>query len=130
MSAADETQKYKIAISVDTTFLGRKSFEDGERFVFSYTITISNKGDVPATLLKRYWLIKDGDERVEEVRGDGVVGEQPYLLPGEAFRYTSGTFLESPVGTMEGHYHMIADDGNNFEAEIPRFHLTAQSYLH
>ncbi len=127
---SEATPKYDFHIAVDTNFVERRRVEDGERYIFTYTITISNIGNVAAKLLRRYWLIHDGQERVEEVRGDGVVGEQPHLFPGQSFRYTSGTLLESPVGTMEGVYYMIADDGNNFEAKIPRFVLTANPFLH
>ncbi len=127
---SENTSKYSIHVSVATQFVERRKFEEGERYVFAYTITISNTGSMPAKLLNRYWLIRDGETRVEEVRGEGVVGEQPHLQPGEAFRYTSGTLLESPVGTMQGTYDMIADDGNAFEAQVPQFILTAEPYLH
>lgn len=127
---SDSKPRYDMHIAVDTRFIEYRQFQDGNRYIFTYTITISNIGSVAAKLLKRYWLIHDGQERVEEVRGDGVVGEQPHLSPGEAFRYTSGTLLESPVGTMEGVYYMIGDDGTKFEAEIPRFVLTAEPFLH
>ncbi len=123
-------KNYDIQIKVQPRFVERGTFEDSERYVFSYTITILNTGSVGSKLLSRYWHIRDGEERTEEVRGEGVVGEQPHLLPGEAFQYTSGAVLESPVGTMEGVYYMIADDGNHFEVNIPRFVLSASQYLH
>jgi len=88
------------------------------RYVFSYTITIRNEGEVPAKLLTRHWVITDANGRVQEVRGDGVVGEQPYLKPGQGFRYSSGAVLETPVGAMQGSYQMVADDGATFDANI------------
>ena len=98
--------------------------------MFSYTITIHNEGDIPARLLSRHWLITDGDGKREEVRGEGVVGEQPYLKPGEKYRYTSGTVLDTPVGTMEGSYQMLADDGVKFEADIAPFTLSMPHTIH
>ena len=103
--------------------------EDG-RFVFAYTITIRNEGGTPARLLTRHWIITDANGKVQEVRGDGVVGEQPHLKPGEHYRYTSGTMLETPVGTMRGSYQMIADDGVEFDADIPQFTLSMPRTLH
>jgi len=98
--------------------------------VFAYTITIRNEGEVAAKLLTRHWIITDADARVSEVRGDGVVGEQPYLKPGQGFRYSSGAVLETPVGTMQGSYQMIADDGARFDAPIPAFRLAMPGMLH
>lgn len=99
-------------------------------YVFSYTVTIRNDGDQPARLLTRHWIITDGDGQVQEVRGDGVIGEQPHLQPGEGFQYTSGTFMNTPVGTMHGSYQMISDDGEAFDAEIPSFTLSVPNILH
>ena len=103
--------------------------EEG-RFVFSYTITLVNRGSVSAQLLSRHWVITDADSQVEEVRGDGVVGEQPVLNPGEGFRYTSGAVIETPVGTMHGSYQMVAEDGQQFDATIPEFVLSVPRTLH
>jgi len=100
------------------------------RSVFAYTITIRNEGEVPAKLLTRHWIITDANGRVQEVRGDGVVGEQPYLKPGQGFRYSSGAVLETPVGTMQGSYQMITDDGAKFDAAIPAFRLAMPGMLH
>lgn len=121
---------YDIHVSVETHYLDHRSSPNEDRFVFAYTITITNHGRVGAQLLRRHWIVKDSDERVQEVRGDGVVGEQPHLLPGESYQYTSGTVLETPVGTMEGSYQMIADDGAQFDATIPLFVLSAKQTLH
>jgi ApaG protein len=98
--------------------------------VFSYTITIRNEGEIPAKLMTRHWVITDADGQVREVRGDGVVGEQPYLLPGQGFRYSSGAVLETPVGAMHGSYQMVGDDGAHFDAPIPAFRLAIPGMLH
>lgn len=121
---------YEIGVKVDTLFLPSESDPDENRYVFAYTITIENQGTVPAKLLTRHWIITDANGKVQEVKGDGVVGEQPHLRPGEGFQYTSGTMLETPVGTMEGSYQMLADDGENFDAEITVFTLAAPRVLH
>ena len=124
-----ETQ-YEIDVQVDTMYLPSESDPDDNRYVFVYTIAIENQGTVPAQLLTRHWIITDANGKVQEVKGDGVVGEQPHLKPGEGFQYTSGTMLETPVGTMEGSYQMLADDGENFDAEIKAFTLSAPRVLH
>ena len=98
--------------------------------MFAYTITIQNKGRQPAKLLTRHWVITDSNQKVQEVRGEGVVGAQPYLKPGEGFQYTSGTMLPTPMGTMGGSYQMLADDGTTFDAEIPEFLLCTPRTLH
>ncbi|HET7125870.1 MAG TPA: Co2+/Mg2+ efflux protein ApaG [Lysobacter sp.] len=126
----DEHSDYALEISVATQFLDEQSDPDGERYVFAYTIRIRNLGRLPAQLLDRHWLITDGNGKVEEVRGEGVVGEQPRLEPGEAFTYTSGAVLETAVGTMEGSYHMSGDDGTEFDAPIPPFTLAVPRTLH
>lgn len=120
-----QNEPHKIDIQVQTAYLDGESAPDQDRYVFSYTITIRNSGSVPAKLLTRHWVITDANQRVQEVRGDGVVGKQPYLRPGEAFQYTSGTMMETPVGSMRGSYQMVADDGAHFDAEIPMFTLHA-----
>lgn len=119
-----------IHIQVATSYIDDQSEPDADRYVFAYTITISNSGNAPAKLINRHWLITDANGKIQEVRGEGVVGEQPYLRPGEEFRYTSGTVLETPVGTMEGEYEMIGDDGESFLAPIDRFSLAVPRVLH
>jgi len=123
-------EKHQIQIDVRTVYLPGQSAPDDDRYVFAYTVTITNSGSVPARLVTRHWIITDANERTQEVRGEGVVGEQPYLLPGSSFQYTSGTILETPVGTMKGSYQMIADDGTAFDAEIPSFTLSIPRTLH
>lgn len=100
------------------------------RYVFAYTITIENIGEAAAQLISRHWIITDANGKVEEVRGDGVVGEQPVLVPGETFRYTSGAVLETPLGTMHGSYQMVDQDGTQFDAPIPAFRLAVPNALH
>ena len=122
--------RHKINIEVETNYLDDQSEPRELRYVFAYTITIRNEGEVPAKLLTRHWIITDANGRVQEVRGDGVVGEQPYLKPGQGFRYSSGAVLETPVGTMQGSYQMVADDGAKFEAPIAAFRLAMPGMLH
>jgi len=121
---------YAFEIEITTRFLDEQSRPGEDRYVFAYTIGIRNTGDVAARLLDRHWIITDANGRVEEVRGDGVVGEQPWLRPGERFEYTSGAVLETSVGTMQGSYGMLADDGTRFEAPIPAFTLAVPRTLH
>jgi ApaG protein len=122
--------RHKIRVEVETSYLEDQSEPRERRFVFSYTITIRNEGEVPAKLMTRHWVITDADGHVREVRGDGVVGEQPYLLPGQGFRYSSGAVLETPVGAMHGSYQMVGDDGARFDAPIPAFRLAIPGMLH
>jgi ApaG protein len=122
--------QHKIRVEVETSYLEEQSEPRERRFVFSYTITIRNEGEVPAKLMTRHWVITDADGHVREVRGDGVVGEQPYLLPGQGFRYSSGAVLETPVGSMHGSYQMVGDDGARFDAPIPAFRLAIPGMLH
>ena len=126
----DEHSDYALEISVATQFLDEQSDPDGDRYVFAYTIRIRNLGRLPAQLLDRHWVITDGNGKVEEVRGEGVVGEQPRLEPGEAFTYTSGAVLETAVGTMQCSYHLSGDDGTEFDAPIPAFTLSVPRTLH
>ncbi|MDH3715577.1 MAG: Co2+/Mg2+ efflux protein ApaG [Gammaproteobacteria bacterium] len=121
---------HDIRIDIETTYVESESLPDEDRYVFAYTITIRNEGIVPAKLLSRHWVITDANGKVQEVRGEGVVGEQPHLKPGEGFQYTSGTMLETPMGTMTGSYQMVADDGSTFDAQIPEFLLTTPRTLH
>jgi ApaG protein len=122
--------KYHIAIDVETAYIPAQSSPDENRYVFAYTITIQNQGGIPAKLLTRHWIITDANGKVQEVRGEGVVGEHPHLQPGQGFRYTSGTMIETPVGTMRGSYQMVADDGHRFDALIPQFTLSMPRMLH
>jgi ApaG protein len=119
-----------ISIEVETHYLAEESAPTDEHYVFAYTITIRNNGDTPAKLLTRHWVITDGHGKVQEVHGEGVVGEQPHIGPGDTFRYTSGTVLDTPVGTMEGSYQMLSDNGGHFDAPIPRFTLIQPHSLH
>ena len=119
-----------VSVEVETAYLEDQSEPREHRFVFGYTITIRNDGKVPAKLLTRHWIITDANGRKQEVRGDGVVGEQPHLKPGQGFRYSSGAVLETPVGAMQGTYQMIGDDGERFDAPIPAFRLAMPGMLH
>jgi ApaG protein len=121
---------HKISVDVETAYLEEQSDPIEERYVFSYTITIRNEGRTSARLLTRHWLITDANGKVQEVRGDGVVGEQPYLKPGQGFRYSSGAVLETPVGVMQGSYQMVAEDGERFDAPISPFRLAMPGVLH
>lgn len=125
-----EDKKYEIDIIVRTTYLPEQSDETLDRYVFAYTITIANTGMVAAQLISRHWIIEDGGDDAQEVRGLGVVGEQPLLKPGDSFEYTSGTAISSPVGSMKGSYQMIAEDGLRFDASIPEFTLSVPRILH
>ena len=120
----------QINVDVDTLYIESESSPVNSQYVFAYTITITNTGTEAAKLITRHWMITDANGLVEEVRGDGVVGEQPHLKPGEGFQYTSGAVLKTPIGTMSGSYQMVADNGNNFEAEIPEFILSSPRTLH
>src|SRR6201985_2727275 len=119
----------KIRVEVETSYVDEQSDPNEHRFVFSYTITIRNEGEVAARLLKRHSIIPDANGKVEEVRGDGVVGEQPHLQPGQGFRYSSAAIIETPVGVMQGSYQMVADDGEAFDAPIAPFRLAMPGVL-
>ncbi|MDE1886292.1 MAG: Co2+/Mg2+ efflux protein ApaG [Xanthomonadaceae bacterium] len=121
---------YSIRVSVTTRFLDDQSEPANNRYAFAYTINIANTGSMPAKLLTRHWIITDANGRVQEVHGDGVVGEQPRLKPGEGFEYTSGAILETAVGTMRGSYQMLADDGRRFDAAIAPFTLSIPRTIH
>lgn len=121
---------HQIEVEVENEFIPGQSSPDEKRYVFAYTITISNRGSVPAKLLTRHWLITDGNGEIQEVRGDGVVGVQPHLKPGQSFQYTSGTIIKTPVGTMQGSYQMVADDGSKFDAVIAPFSLAVPGLVH
>jgi len=121
---------HAIEVQVRTRFLPDQSAPDERRYVFAYTIRVHNAGRVAARLLSRHWIITDDEGKVQEVRGEGVVGEQPWLRPGEDFEYTSGAVLETPLGTMQGSYQMLADDGTRFDAPIAPFTLSIPRMLH
>ena len=122
--------RHPIDIQVRTRYLDEQSAPEQNRYVFANTIQLRNRGPQPAQLLSRHWIITDANGRVEEVRGEGVVGEQPRLRPGEGFEYTSGAVLETAMGTMRGAYQWVADDGTPFEATIPQFILSIPRTLH
>ena len=121
---------YSIKVAAQAFYLEEQSDPAHDRYVFAYTVLIQNQGNVAARLLSRHWIITDANSKVEEVRGEGVVGEQPYLRPGEGFQYTSGAILDTSVGSMQGSYQMLADDGATFDAEIPPFVLSIPRTLH
>jgi len=125
-----EAKRYEIDVSSVTQYLPDQSDENASRYVFAYTITIRNTGNVTAQLISRHWIIRDAQGQEQEVRGLGVVGAQPVLKPGESFEYTSGTSVATPVGTMRGSYQMVAEDGTRFEAAIPEFTLSVPRVLH
>ncbi len=121
---------HEISIRVESSYIEAQSAPANNIFAFSYTISIHNSGKAAAKLLNRHWVITDAEGKVQEVRGEGVVGEQPHLQPGEAFRYTSGTLLATPVGSMQGEYEMVDDSGQRFVATIPPFSLAKPNSLH
>lgn len=121
---------HRIRVDVETIYLDARSDPEEHRYVFAYTITVRNDGTTPARLLARHWVITDANGKVQEVRGDGVVGEQPYLKPGQGFRYSSGMMIETPVGSMQGTYQMIDDTGLAFDAPIAPFRLAIPGVLH
>ena len=125
-----DNQKYRINVVAVPEFVSEQSNPDNDHFVFAYTMTIRNTGSVAAQLVSRHWIITDGNNEVQEVRGLGVVGQQPLLQPGESYQYTSGSSLTTPLGTMKGRYQMVAVDGTHFEAEIPEFVLASPHTLH
>jgi ApaG protein len=121
---------HRIRVDVATSYVEDQSNPTEGRFVFAYTITIRNEGQVAARLMTRHWIITDANGKVQEVQGEGVVGEQPYLKPGQGFRYSSGAILETPVGVMQGSYRMVADGGEVFDAPIAPFTLAMPGMLH
>jgi len=123
-------RKYDITVAVKTAYLPEQSDPARSTYVFAYTIKITNTGEIAAQLISRHWIITDADSQVQEVKGLGVVGQQPLLQPGESFEYTSGTSLATAVGTMRGTYQMVAGDGKTFDAEIPQFTLSMPRVLH
>jgi ApaG protein len=125
-----DTKKYEIAVAAHATYVADQSDPSRDQYVFAYRIKVTNTGTVSAQLMNRHWIITDGEHRVQEVKGQGVIGQQPVLKPGESFEYTSGTQLPTPVGTMRGTYQMVAEDGHAFEATIPPFTLSVPRILH
>jgi ApaG protein len=123
-------KKYEITVTTRTTYVPEQSDTERGRYVFAYTITLKNTGTVAAQLISRHWIITDANNHTQEVRGLGVVGEQPTLRPEDSFEYTSGTAIATPVGTMRGTYQMVGDDGLQFEAAIPEFTLSIPRVLH
>jgi ApaG protein len=125
-----DSSRFDIGIEVITDYVSEQSEPSADRYVFAYTITITNNGNLPARLVSRHWIITDANGKVQEVSGDGVVGEQPHLDPGQEFRYSSGAVLETPVGAMQGLYRMEGDNGVNFDAPIAPFTLAVPGVLH
>ena len=121
---------HDIAVKTRTLYIADQSDPANDRYVFAYTITITNTGSAAAQLISRHWVITDATDKVQEVRCKGVVGEQPHLRPGESFEYTSGSAIATPVGTMRGSYQMVADDGTQFDVTIPEFTLSMPRVLH
>lgn len=120
----------RVSVHVQSQYVASQSSPDDERYVFAYTITIRNLGRSSVQLLGRYWLITNGNGRETEVQGEGVVGEQPLIAPGNEFQYTSGAVIETPMGTMQGHYVMVDEQGDTFHIEIPVFRLAIQTHIH
>jgi ApaG protein len=125
-----DDKRYEITVQAQSTYVPEQSDEEAGRYVFAYTITIRNTGTVGARLVSRHWIITDSNSRIQEVRGMGVVGEQPTLKPEQSFEYTSGTAIATPVGTMRGTYQMMGEDGVEFVAAIPEFTLSIPRVLH
>ncbi len=123
-------KRYEISVAAESQYLADQSDEPAGRYVFAYTITLRNTGTVAAQLISRHWIITDANNQVQEVRGRGVVGEQPLLAPGESYQYSSGAAIATVVGTMRGTYQMVADDGTRFDAPIPEFTLSIPRTLH
>lgn len=120
----------EINVSVKCTYIPEQSRPEQNRYVYAYTITISNHGERPAQLISRHWLITDANDDLQEVKGDGVVGDQPRLKPGEDYTYTSGAVLATPTGTMQGSYQMRTDDSETFDTAIPLFALVPPQAIH
>jgi ApaG protein len=129
-STPQELPKYSVTVTAQAFFLPDQSDEENDQYVFAYTIRIVNTGTMAAKLLTRHWIITDADNQVQEVKGVGVVGEQPELSPGQSFEYTSGSSLSTSVGTMRGTYHLKAEDGTKFDATIPEFTLSVPRVIH
>lgn len=124
------SERYQIEVTASAKYVAEQSRPEDDHYVFAYHITVRNTGTVAAQLIARHWVITDGNDNVQEVHGQGVIGEQPVLAPGEHFSYTSGCVLATPVGTMHGSYQMIANDEHRFEARIAPFMLAMPRVLH
>ncbi|AWQ20026.1 heavy metal transporter [Pantoea ananatis] len=120
----------RVSLHVQSLYVASQSSPEDERYVFAYTVTIRNLGRSSVQLLRRYWLITNGNGRETEVQGEGVIGEQPHIAPGNEYQYTSGAVLETPMGTMQGHYVMVDEQGDEFHVEIPVFRLAIQTHIH
>lgn len=125
---SDKTE-YKVKVSVESQYIEAESNTEANRYVFAYTVRMENQGNIGVKLISRYWIITDAESRTQEVKGKGVIGEQPYLKPNESFEYTSGTMIETPVGSMQGSYQMIANDEHSFDAIISPFTLAIPKIL-
>jgi ApaG protein len=130
LACMEHDHAYRVEVDVATRYLDRQSEPERSRYVFAYTIDLHNTGSVPAQLVARHWVITDANGKVHEVTGEGVIGQQPWLQPGEHFRYTSGAVLETDLGLMQGSYAMLAEDGTEFQAPVPVFALTVPRTLH
>lgn len=119
-----------FTVEVESRYIEQESDPSRDRYVFAYTITIRNQGSAPGQLVNRHWWVTDGQGEVQEVQGPGVVGQQPRIVPGESFRYTSAALIGTPVGAMHGHYEFTRDDGERFEVPIPAFSLCIPSLIH
>jgi len=124
------SEKNKILVEALPHYIEEQSSPEEHRYVFAYTITITNTGIMAAKLISRHWLITDANGKIQEVQGEGVIGKQPYLRPGEVFRYTSGAMIETPVAVMKGKYIMLSENGDDFHAAIPSFTLSIPRVLH
>ena len=124
------SESARMSVQVQSLYIASQSSPEEERFVFAYTITIRNLGRNAVQLLGRYWLITNGNGRETEVQGEGVVGEQPVIAPGSDFQYTSGAVIETPMGTMQGHYVMQDEEGETFHIDIPVFRLAVEAHIH
>ncbi|NLY16194.1 MAG: Co2+/Mg2+ efflux protein ApaG [Gammaproteobacteria bacterium] len=124
------SNEYPVRVKVSTRYIPDHSAPDEQRFVFAYDIIVRNEGNEPVQLLTRHWIITDGDGKTQEVRGEGVVGEQPVIPPGTEYRYTSGTLLNTEVGSMQGSFGMQTEDGVEFTAPIRPFTLAQPGALH
>jgi ApaG protein len=122
--------RYQVDVSVTSQFLPEQSQAEQKRFAFSYSVSIHNNGSLPVKLLSRHWIITNGDGQVQEVRGAGVIGQQPLIAPGDSYSYSSGTVLDTRVGNMQGSYQMLAEDGKRFDAVISPFRLAVPGALH
>ena len=120
----------RVCVQVQSMYVETQSFPEEERYVFAYTITVRNLGRHNVQLVGRYWLITNSNGKETEVQGEGVVGEQPLITPGNEFQYTSGAILETPLGTMEGHYEMLDHQGQSFQIAIPVFRLAIPTLIH